>query len=67
MNRKAFTLAVLPLVALSGCTNQQIYDATQPKYDEAYCQNLPRSEYQECIQREPQSYEDYERERKKEQ
>lgn len=25
---------------------------------------LPRSEYQECMQQEPQSYEDYEREPK---
>jgi hypothetical protein len=67
MIRKAVMLTVLLLVALSGCTNQQIYDATQPKYDETQCMELPRSEYQECIQREPQSYEDYERERTKDQ
>ena len=49
---------------MSGCTNKQIYDATQPKYNEAECMKLPKSQYDECIRREAQSYEDYEKERK---
>ena len=62
--RNGFVLAVLSLLVISGCTNKQLYEASQPKYDEAECMKLPRSQYEECMQREPLSYEEYERERK---
>jgi hypothetical protein len=65
MIRRGFSLAILSFVAFSGCTTKQIYEATQPKYNEAECMKLPRSQYEECMQRKPLSYEDYENERKK--
>ena len=63
MIRKVFVLAILSSLVISGCTNKQIYEAVQPKYNEAECIELPKSEYEECMRREPLSYEDYERER----
>ena len=64
MNIKYMFLITVAGVMMSGCTNKQIYDATQPKYNEAECMKLPKSQYDECIRREAQSYEDYEKERK---
>ncbi len=63
MNNKYLGLVFILLVVSFGCTNKQIYEATQPKFNEAECMKLPQSQYDECMQREAQSYEDYERER----
>jgi hypothetical protein len=63
MNNRYLGLVFILLVMSIGCTNKQIYEATQPKFNEAQCMKLPQSQYDECMQRETQSYEDYERER----
>ena len=64
MLKTVLVLSVLSLVVCSGCTNKQVYEATQQKFDHAQCMKLPRSQYDECIQRELPSYENYERESK---
>ena len=62
---KVVVLSVLSIIAISSCTNKQIYEAVQPKYDEAECSKLPRPQYEECLERETMSFEEYEREREK--
>ena len=64
MNIKYLSIAIGAVVMISGCTNRQIYETTQPKYNETECMKLPKSQYDECIRREAQSYEEYEKERK---
>jgi hypothetical protein len=64
MNIRHLSTTIVAVVMISGCTNKQIYESTQPKYNEAECMKLPKSQYDECMQREAQSYEDYEKERK---
>jgi len=63
MSSKTLGLVAFALVAMSGCTNKQIYEATQPKYNEAECMRLPQSQYEECISRGAEPYEEYEKER----
>ena len=63
MSRKNIAFVAFFLIAISGCTNKQIYEATQPKYNEAECMKLPQSQYNECMQRDAETYEEYERER----
>jgi len=65
MNTKAILVVVLSGLITSGCTNKQIYESTQPKYTEVECMtnNLPETKYEECIQQESTSYEQYEKER----
>jgi len=64
MNIKYFSLTIVTVVMISACSNKQIYEATQPKYNEAECMKLPKSQYDECIQREALSFEEYEKERR---
>jgi hypothetical protein len=65
MNFKKLAIAVMCTILVSACTNKQIYEATQPKYTEAECmtKNLPKTEYEACVQKEGMSYEEYERDR----
>ena len=63
MSRINIVLVAFFLIAISGCTNKQIYEATQPKYNEAECMKLPQSQYEECMQRDVETYEEYEKER----
>jgi hypothetical protein len=63
MSRINIVLVAFFLIAISGCTNKQIYEATQPKYNEAECMKLPQSQYEECMQRDAETYEEYEKER----
>jgi hypothetical protein len=50
-------------VSLLGCTKKELYESIQPKYDEAECRKLPQYEYEECINTQAKSYEDYRKER----
>jgi hypothetical protein len=63
MGRKIIVLVALVQIAVSGCTNKQIYEATQPKYNQAECMELPKSQYEECMNRDAETYEEYEKER----
>ena len=65
MGRKIIVLVALVQFAVPGCTNKQIYEATQPKYNQAECMELPRSQYEECMSRDAETYEEYEEERNK--
>ena len=64
MNNMYFALTIFPLIVISGCSDKQIYESTQPKYNEAECMKLPKSQYEECMQHDAQSYEEYEKERR---
>jgi len=59
------TLALLALVCLSfsGCSSKELYESTQPKYDENECRKLPPNQYEECMRQEAKTYEEYKRER----
>jgi hypothetical protein len=63
VSRKIVVLVAFLHIAVSGCTNKQIYESTQPKYNEAECMKLPRSQYEECMARDAETYEEYEQER----
>jgi hypothetical protein len=56
-------LVLTLLLSLTACSSQQLYEATQPKYTDTECANMPETEFQDCIAREPMSYEEYQRER----
>jgi len=58
-------LAMVVLLSLNACSNQQLYEATQPKYTDLECANmdLPETEFRDCTARNPMSYDEYQRER----
>lgn len=58
-------LTMALMLSLTACSSEQLYDATQPKYTELECsnQNLPETEFRDCISRKPMSYDEYQRER----
>ena len=56
------TLLVLA-IACTGCTNKQVYEIIQSN-ERLECQKIVRQiEYEECMRRFNQSYEDYQQER----
>ena len=55
--------SALILISFSGCTNKELYESIQPKYDKNECRKLPPHQYEECIKTESKSYEDYQKER----
>ena len=63
MDHRLTLLTICFLTALSGCTNKELYDSTQPKNNEAECRKLHPSEYEKCISLGSKSYEEYEKER----
>jgi hypothetical protein len=52
----------LPLGLLAACSNQQMYESVQ-RDQRQKCQTLPESEFQRCMARTGQSFEDYWRDR----
>ena len=55
-------IVLLVGAVLSGCSNRQLYESIQ--YDQKLkCQTLPQSQYEECMEKASQSYEDYKRAR----
>lgn len=50
------------LLLLSGCSNQQVYDAIQENR-RLECAKLPQPQYEKCMQDYDMSYRDYRRER----
>jgi hypothetical protein len=63
MSKKIIVLVAFVQIAVSGCSNKQIYESTQPKYNQAECMKLPQSQYEECMNRDAETYEEYEKER----
>jgi len=60
MNCHGVTFLVILLLAAAGCSDRQVYEAMQ-KRGRVECQNLPESEYEDCIKDYQQSYPDYKR------
>ncbi len=58
-----FVFIVLVFLSLSGCSSKELYESTQPKYNENECRKLPPHQYEECINQEAKTYEEYKRER----
>jgi len=52
----------LSFVLLAACSNQQMYENVQ-RDQRQKCQTLPDSEFQRCMARTAQSFEDYWRDR----
>lgn len=59
MFRWLFSLALGVLV---GCSNQQLYESVQ-RDQQQKCQTLPQSEFERCMARTGQSFDDYWRDR----
>lgn len=52
----------LTLVVMAGCSSQQLYESVQ-RDQRQKCQTLPQSEFERCMARTGQSFDDYWRER----
>lgn len=57
------TAAILCWLVLSACTNQQLYEAGQHN-QQLKCQELPQNQYEECMARASESYQDYSQKRR---
>ncbi|MCC5451066.1 hypothetical protein LMJ53_04865 [Rheinheimera sp. UJ51] len=55
-------ISLLLLFALAGCSNKAVYQNLQLNKKQQ-CQQLPVSQYDECMRSIPLTYEEYERER----
>ncbi len=62
MSRLYCIALLLVVMALSACTNQQIYSSIQND-QQLKCQQLPPSQYDECMADAGISYEQYKKER----
>ena len=58
-----FAFLALVCLSFSGCSSKGLYESTQPKYDENECRKLPPHQYEECMNQEAKTYEEYKRER----
>lgn len=57
------TFITLVLITFTGCTNKELYESIQPKYNESECRKLPPHQYEKCINQKAKSYKEYKRER----
>ncbi len=53
---------LLLVLAISACSSRQAYEAMQTR-ERNECLKVPESQYQECMERTSQSYDEYRRER----
>ncbi len=61
--QKGYPVAlVLFALALSACSNRQVYDAIQNNR-QLECQKLPGTQYEECMKQFSEPYDEYRRER----
>ncbi len=56
-------LIMAAIFAIAGCSNKAMYDNIQLN-NRNECKEVPPSQYEECMERANQSYEEYERARK---
>jgi len=61
-NNGQYLVVVLIVATLHACTSRQVYDGLQAR-QQVLCQEVPRSEYQKCMDEASQSYDAYKRER----
>jgi hypothetical protein len=59
-----YLVIVLSLVPMQACSNRQMYEAIQNR-QRVLCQEVPRSEYQKCMEEADESYRTYKQERDK--
>jgi len=57
------TIITLVLILLTACSSKELYESTQPKYDENECRKLQPHEYDKCINQKAKSYDEYKKER----
>ena len=56
-------IALLFMNTLYACTNREVYDAIQTR-EQIKCQEVPPSEYEQCMERTNTSYETYQKQRR---
>lgn len=54
---------IITFILLSGCSARQVHDALQAR-EKQQCYSAPDSEYEECMRRTSESYEEYSAKRK---
>ena len=59
-SKQTLLAALLAVVALCGCTAQELYEWGR-EHQEEKCRSGPPSDYDECMRRADQSYEAYQR------
>lgn len=60
--RGTFIVAVFTVLALQGCGSAEVYDAINENRRDA-CRRVPPAEYEDCMERYSEPYEDYKRKR----
>ncbi len=63
MKQYLVLLSALALLVITGCSSKQMYEAFQPKYNEAECRKEHEVDYEKCMKQQAKSYEEYEKER----
>lgn len=64
MKKNTVLITISLSLACFGCSNKQLYEAFQPKYDETECRKEHESEFENCMRKQAITYEEYEKERK---
>lgn len=62
MMKNLVFIGMLALLLMQACSNRQVYDAMQAR-ERNECMKVPESQYQECMERTHQSYDEFKRER----
>ncbi len=63
LTQKGYPVAlVLCALALSACSNRQVYDTIQNN-QQLECQKLPGTQYEECMKQVSEPYDQYKRDR----
>jgi len=62
MNKVGSVLIILSVVYMQACSSRQVYDSIQ--YNQKLkCQEIPHSEYDDCMERTRESYDKYKEKR----
>ncbi len=62
MNNAESLLIILLIIYIQACSSRQVYDSIQHS-QKLECQKVPYSEYDECIERTNESYDNYKQKR----
>jgi len=62
MNKIGSLLIILSIVYVQACSSRQVYDSIQHN-QKLECQEVPHSEYDDCMERTRESYEEYKEKR----
>jgi hypothetical protein len=64
MNKNYWFIILLLMLSLQACSSRQAYEAMQTR-ERNECLKVPESQYQECMERASQSYDEFNRDREK--